>query len=254
VPWQALIEAALLPPGLPLLLLTAGLLLRRRLLGTLASICGLALLYLASAPFAADAFLAGLEQRAPALTAVPAQAQAIVVLGAGRLSAPEYGGGETETVNHYGLERLRYAAYLARRSGLPLLVTGGSTVQGQVGVAELSRPLLETEFGVSPRWIEASSRNTYENAANAYAILAPLGIERVLVVTHAAHMPRALWSFRQVGFEPVAAPTGFAARGRRHADPLLRLLPSAHALARSRFAAHEWLGLAWYRLRYSDAG
>ena len=52
------------------------------------------------------------------------EAQAIVVLGAGkRTHAPEFGG---ETVNRLALERLRYAATLARETRLPMLVSGGA--------------------------------------------------------------------------------------------------------------------------------
>src|SRR5687768_247312 len=47
---------------------------------------------------------------------------AIVILGGGAHRAPEYG---SNTVAAATLERLRYGAYLQRRTGKPILVTSG---------------------------------------------------------------------------------------------------------------------------------
>src|SRR5258707_4562639 len=64
----------------------------------------------------------------PALTQLQIEAAArephaaIVILGAGRrVYAPEFGG---ETVDEFGLERVRYGAALARLTELPVLVSG----------------------------------------------------------------------------------------------------------------------------------
>ena len=52
-----------------------------------------------------------------------ADAQAIVILGGGgqRSFAPEYGGPAADPVL---LEKLNYGAFIARKTGLPILVTG----------------------------------------------------------------------------------------------------------------------------------
>lgn len=242
---RELIDSLLTPPGMGLALILAGLLLwrfRRWSLSLL--VAGVVIVYALSTPVAAKALLGLLESAYPALEQVPEGVGAIVVLGAGRNeSAPEYGGGDT--VNALGLERLRYAAYLHRRTDLPILLTGGATQGEPEAVAELAEVALSRDFQVEVRWLEGRSRNTYENAVDSARILEAEGIRRVLVVTHAAHMPRAMWCFREAGLDPVAAPTGFLGHD---ADP--GWLPSAFAQLRSTLALHELVGGLWYRLHY----
>lgn len=68
--------------------------------------------------------------------------------------------------------------------------------------AELIGDLL-AEFGV-PRdaiVLETESRNTYENAINSHAIIQSHGWRSAVLVTSAAHMPRALAVFKHAGIE-----------------------------------------------------
>jgi len=241
----------LLPPGFIIVIALLGLALRRRwptVGGTLVVLAIVALTAL-SLPITARQLLAVLEDGVKPLPAEGWQAQAIIVLGGGRLeAAPEYRG---DTVSAATLERLRYGARLQRATGLPLLVSGGSVYGEKVPEAELMRQALEQDFQVTPKWVEGQSRNTYQNAAYSKTILAATGVQRVVLVTHASHMPRAEWAFRQVGFETVSAPTGFETvdDNRR----LIDFMPSAHGLHQSSRALHEYLGLWWYQLRYRAA-
>ena len=177
-------------------------------------------------------------------------AEAIVVLSAGRhYDAPEAGG--RDIVGPLTLERLRYGAQLHRATGLPVLMTGGAPEDGErAPLAELMRRSFEQDFGLPVAWTEAESTNTAENAFLSAAILLPLGIDRVYVVTHAWHMPRARFIFEQAGFTVVPA-------GTAHMRPLTVLdlyhfLPQANGLQASYYAMHELLGLAWYHLRYGE--
>src|SRR4030095_2797202 len=87
-------------------------------------------------------------------------AQAIVILGGGtRRDAPEYGG---DTLGELTLERVRYGARVARLTGLPVLVTGGSVLGGETE-AKLMRQSLEAEFSGGVRWAEDRSRNNHDN-------------------------------------------------------------------------------------------
>ena len=247
----ALLERLIEPPGGIIWLILAGLWLWRRrprwgygLVGT-----GAALLFLASLPIVSGALMGALEPY-PALTAAALEnpsAQAIVVLGAGRYkAAEEYGG---DTVNALALERLRYAAWLARRSGLPLLVSGGLGKNGQPPEAVMMRQILEQEYGLTVRWVEPRSRTTYENAEYSVEILKAAGITHIYLVTHAWHLPRALWSFHQFQLDVTPAPTAFAGLGHGPRE-LQDFLPSARALKFTAFAFHEMVGNVWYRLRY----
>ena len=197
-------------------------------------------------------FVAGaLERSLYAHPAMPPDAEVpaagvIVVLGAGSYrDPPEYEG--SDTVGRLTLERLRYAASLHRRSGLPLLVTGGRTLPGTPAEAAAMALSLEDDFGIGVRFVEDRSRNTAENAANSARMLSEAGISRIVLVTHAVHMARAVRAFEGQGLEVVPAPTVIASEGPAGAASWL---PTASALARSARALHEHIGLLWYRLRY----
>jgi uncharacterized SAM-binding protein YcdF (DUF218 family) len=189
-----------------------------------------------SLPVVGNALLRSQEVSAPLAPEALVGAQAIVVLGGGtNYMAPEYGG---DTVSRYTLERLRYAALLHRRSGLPLLVTGGAPFGGQPE-ARLMQAVLEQEFGIKVRWVETESRDTAENASLSARMLKDTGIQRIVLVSQAWHLPRAVAAFERQGFAVTPAATGFT----RDSPSLLEnLLPSALALERSRTALNEWLG------------
>jgi len=246
------LKALVLPPGGPIFLMLFGLLLLRRTrrAGIIVLGGGLALLYVFSLPTFSRALLAQLETY-PALAPeqiTPGNAGAIVVLGGGRYpNAPEYGG---DTVSGRALVRLRYGAYLQRRTGLPIVVTGGSVFGEAVAEAQLMRRVLVNELQIDTVWEERASRNTAENAFLTKALLEPKGIQRVYLVTDATHMPRAVEMFQRTGLEVIPAPTAFATSTRDGHAGILDWLPSSGALSGTRFAFHEFIGRWWYRLRY----
>ncbi|GAB4123039.1 MAG: YdcF family protein [Sideroxydans sp.] len=240
------IGAILLPPLNLLLLAALGLWLwhkRPRIARALVSIA-FALLWLLSTPIVADALLQALEGKPHALDTRQHAAEAIVVLGGGTyFHAAEYGG---DTVGRETLQRLRYAATLQRQTGLPILVSGGNPERGDSTEAEQMQQTLERELGVPVRWREDESNNTWQNARMSFALLQAEGISRIYLVTHAWHMPRAVFAFRAAGFHVVPAPTAYTTR---HHTDVLDFLPSSRALDRSRWFLHELIGLLWYRLQ-----
>lgn len=246
-----LIHLVLLPPLSLVLLYGAGLLLRRRhpRLGLMVGRAALALLLVLSTNFAATALLRPLERMEPPLRTPAAKgAQAIVILAAGSLPrAPEYG--NQDVPDHITLARLRYGARLQHETGLPILVSGGNAdpARGLQPKAEGMARALREDFRTPVQWVEADSETTAENAANSARVLASAGVRRVLLVTDAMHMARAKLVFEHAGLEVVAAPTAYFTT--RAFSPL-QLLPSASGMAGSYYAAYEWLGLLWYRLRH----
>lgn len=243
-----LIDSLLLPPGGLILLAFIGLLLWRLRLGRRLFVFALLLIWLFSLPVTARLLMAGLE-RTPALSEARIEqtdAEAIVVLGAGRyLKAPEYG---EDSVSRNTLFRLRYAAWLAKRSGLPVIPSGGIPLIAGASEARINGDLLRDEFGVRVDQIEQRSRNTWENARYTAQLMKKLGIERILLVTDAAHMPRALYAFEHNGIQSIPAPTGFVNIPDQEYS-WLDTLPSANAMADSAYALHEYLGLLWYAFR-----
>lgn len=240
------VELLLLPPGGLFVLAAAGLLLlrtRRRRLGTVLVTLAVGLLYCLATPLAMVPLIAPLDRYPPLdPSSVPSEGrQAIAILSAGvRSGAREYG---RDVPSQAAMERLRYGAWLHRRLSVPILVTGRT---GQV----MARTL-EDELGVTPRWVEDRSTNTHQHVEHSAALLAEAGVERLYVVTHYWHMPRAMAAFRKLGLEVVPAPMGFA---RIAPDPFSPrwLMPTSGALHASATALHEWVGRVWYRARYGD--
>jgi uncharacterized SAM-binding protein YcdF (DUF218 family) len=247
--WSAL----LLPPA-PLLLLAllgAWQLARRRVLGW--TLLGLALsgLWLTSTLGLAEVLKQRLLHPPPALTAGQIAAlrrapdTAIVVLGAGRRDlAPEYG---MATLTPLSMERLRYALWLARETGLPVAMSGGvgPGVPDGASEAEIGARIAAREFGRPLRWIEGASRDTRDNALRTAALLQPERITRIVLVTHDFHQRRAQRNFERAAahagwtVQIVPAPLGLASPG---PWTLGDWLPSGAGLRECSLVLREWLG------------
>jgi len=78
-------------------------------------------------------------------------------------SARRGSSGAAETLSPLSMQRLRYGAWLARRTGLPIAVTGGALEQEATPLAVLAAHVLETEHGLQPIVAEAASDTTWEN-------------------------------------------------------------------------------------------
>ena len=244
-----LIEALILPPGSLLVLALGGLLLSHRRLGRRLLAFSVLLLTFLSLPVTSDLLYSVLEREVAITPERIGQdrPQAIVVLGGGRnLDAPEYA---RDSLRPRALARLRYAAKLSREHGLPVIPSGGNP--GAVGEAEavIARDLLQQEFGVPVLDIERRSNTTWENARYTAQLMKKHGIERVILVTDAGHMARALYAFARNGISPTPAPSHYLSSKTQEISALGRYLPSARALHESSDALHEFLGLLWYRLK-----
>ncbi|MBI3546449.1 MAG: YdcF family protein [Gammaproteobacteria bacterium] len=250
------IEALLLiPPGIIIVVALLGFLIQIRwmLVGSLIVVLSVAALLVLSLPLTGYQFIHDLESRFPPLKIGASQEApapgAIVVLGAGRYTdAVEFG--EGDSVSSAALERLRYAVYLHRATHLPILISGGSPYGENVSEAELMKISLTRDFQVEPKWVENKSATTFENAKFSKAILSEAGIKRVYLVTHASHMPRAVWAFENAGVNTIPAPMGFTTLNKEDRQTL-GYFPSAYGLQLSSRAWRERLGLFWYQRKYA---
>ncbi len=244
---QQLIKSLLLPPGGLILLGLLGLVLIHRRLGKALIFLSLLGFYALSTPLVSGLLMSGLETY-PALSTGEARAsgaEAIVVLGGGRyLDAPEYGG---DSIRSLHLERLRYAAWLARRTGLPIIPSGGVVITEGAPEAWLARDILKNEFNVKVAAVEDVSRTTRENAQLTKVVLDRLGIGRILLVTHAWHMPRAMEAMIKAGVNAAPAPTSFQYKDDDE-EHFRDWLPDASAFLASYWAIHEYVGRLWYRI------
>ena len=254
--FKRLFDALVLPPGGPLVLMALGLALWRRMtaLGLALTATGLTALYLACTGAVGSWLLGPVEQRHPPLAPLALREamrqpperrpQAIVVLGGGArrgvLDAPD-----GESVNARTLERVAAGLRAQRATGLPILVSGGVPVNAQRSEAALMARAL-TDLGGQARWVEATSLDTADNATGTRDTLAAEGIRRVLLVTHAYHLPRAVLTFERAGLEVMPMPAAWLAQP---VDDWRAWLPGAGALELTWIALHERAGLAWYRWR-----
>jgi uncharacterized SAM-binding protein YcdF (DUF218 family) len=253
---KPLLSTLALPPAGPLLLLALSAWLvwpdrartvRRRVGLTLLCVSSLALWLLSC-----HAVAVWLSQTLlPQTTALPPDriaqlrlqgAQAVVVLGGGVLrEAPEYSQAQPNATT---AERLRYGLKISRESGLPLGFAGGI---GWAAAGQKDQPseaqaalALAQDYRQNIRWIDAQSRDTAENAYQMRTLMSQDQIRRIVLVTHAWHMPRSQAHFEKAGFEVMAAPMGFV---RPRTRPALEWLPSARGLMASQEVLREWLAL-----------
>ena len=194
-------------------------------------------------PVVADAMLDSLERRIAAPAAGSPVPKAIIVLGAEIRRTSD---SPSVVVGRLSLERLAWAARLQRKTGLPVLISGGAVQDDLPPIADIMAESLREDFRVPVQWRETRSQTTWDNAVFSAEILKKEGITSVYVVTHAWHMRRALLAFRGTGLTVTAAPTP---PDRRSGAILDDFVPRASTWTVSYYALHEWIGYAWYALR-----
>ena len=219
-------------------------------LGVAVAAGSLVLMLLFSMPVFTGILMNGLQPY-PAITEqnmkqVLKNADALVVLGGGqRRHSPEF---EEDTASEYTLERIRYAAWLAKRTGLPLIISGGKLAKDSRPIAEIMQDILQKEFVVIVDDVENASRNTFENARYTAELLNKHKMKKIALITHAWHMPRAKKAFEHFDIKVIPAPTAFYTQP--ESLSLSQFIPSTNALNYSRMAFHEILGQFWYDLVY----
>ncbi len=235
---------ALPPTGLLLSALIGLAMIRRHpRAGSALSAASVGVLLALSTPIVASALVRLLDKSPPLDLAVARTAQAIVIPGGGvRRNAAEYGG---DTLGRLSLERVRYGARLAKQTGLPVLVTGGSVLGDSETEAALMRKALTEEFGVPVRWIESRSRNTRENAQLSAEILKAADIQTIVLVMHSFDVPRTTLEYERAGIRVIPAPTGIFGH---EIELPMDLMPGITGLNASYFACYEFAALAVSRL------
>jgi uncharacterized SAM-binding protein YcdF (DUF218 family) len=247
------VTGLLLPPGIFILLLSCMSLrqsMNRNGGHALALLVVAASLWAFSAAPLSDRLMADLEKG----QSIPADPKdgVIVLLGGGvEGGAPDAGGTGVPTGDM--MVRLVAAARLQRRTGLPLVVSGGQAFENMSPEAPVLRRLL-VDLGVPPARIlvEDKSRDTRENAALTRRLLERRSLRKAILVTSAFHMRRARFLFEREGVDVVSYPTDFRTwPGKTYGRQ--DYLPTASALRNSVLALKECLGYGWYRLSLRGA-
>ncbi|PKL95524.1 MAG: YdcF family protein [Gammaproteobacteria bacterium HGW-Gammaproteobacteria-8] len=243
---EKILTALVLPPGGLLLLAALGLLLAWRGWRSGPWLGGGALLalWLLATPAVSDLLRFSLERRFPPQD--PARmpsADAIVLLGGGLMPShrrnpfPDLG---------RAADRYWHAFRLWRAGRAPeILISGGALPWTDAAASEAEAALgLLVDLGIPAQrvLIEPASLNTRQNADLSAEILRGRGARRILLVTSALHMRRALRQFDNTGLEVIPAATDHEVGD--EPPGLLRWLPDSEALDGSRRALKEYLGHA----------
>jgi len=211
----------------------------RRGSGWRGPLAGVALAWLAlwSLPVVSHAFRWWWESPYPPVVASSApQAQAVVLLGGGIRPAGLDGSAANMGA---AADRMWMAAELMRAGKAPVVVLSGGSNPTESATSEaqaMQQVLLALGVPQAAMRLEERSRNTRQNASETAALLLPQGQRRILLVTSALHMRRAVRLFQAQGFDVIPAPTDHEGR--------LRLLwqdawPEADALEGSARAIKE---------------
>jgi uncharacterized SAM-binding protein YcdF (DUF218 family) len=202
-----------------------------------------------STPAIAHLSLGTLEWCYPPVEQRSKNAEAIVVLGGG-MDPPDATRLHAEMDENTLFRCLHAAAVYRGGKPCPVVVCGGAIYGGKTTppLAHLMRDFLRDQ-GVQDDDIivEARSRTTHENAVECSKLLDQRRIRKVILVTDAVHMFRALRSFRNQGIQ--AVPSACHHSATEFEWTVMDFLPSANAVRNHQRAFHEWLGCAWYWVR-----
>lgn len=229
-------------------LLALGLLMLRRWQRAGTRLIGLALAVLLLAGWLPlpDALLRQLESRYPALPA-PADVAGLLVLGGALEPAYVWEGHGQPALNGAAERMVAALPLLQEHPSWTLLFTGGEGELFGRGLSEAGRArLFFAAMGVAPQRLlfESASRTTYENAVMSAALPGVDKTRRWLLVTSAWHMPRALATFAQAGWNVVPYPVDYRS-GQRTPWTQYSL---AEGAARWQLVLHECVGWLAYRL------
>jgi len=202
---------------------------------------------LAMTPLLANQLLTLLERAAPIDPACRIDAPTVAVMLAGGIDQKPADASDFGAIGIASRRRFDSGlAYWRKHPGTTLVISGGPARHGFPAESRLLAAYAAA-FGVPDTAIrvETKSTSTWENAFSV-SDMVPAVPRRIALVTSALHMPRARLAFESAGFAvcPIRADPRYTENDFPDA-----LLPGSSALRKTEAALHEFVGLAYYRLR-----
>ncbi len=159
-------------------------------------------------------------------------------------------------------DRVLYAAKLYHTGVAKNLLLSGGTISWYgdrmtTPAMDMLQILALTGVPSEACWLQTQSQNTYEDALYSAELLKEQGIEEIILVTSAAHMPRSVALFEKQGLTVIPAPTDYnltEAAWTSLWHPtwqtlLTGLIPKANYLSSNTSILKEYLGMLMYSLR-----
>ena len=165
---------------------------------------------------------------------------AIVVLSSGAYNRHTLGGDS--------FNRLFEGFKLYKRYRVPIIVSGGRATS-TFSITKIMRKIL-VDIGVKKHYVitEDKSNDTFENALYVLRICRMRNFRRIILVTSAYHMPRAMFLFNNYksGVKIIPYPTDFKTDLRYN---IYGYFPQLGYLSISMEALHEYAGYAYYYVK-----
>jgi uncharacterized SAM-binding protein YcdF (DUF218 family) len=168
----------------------------------------------------------------------------VVVLGGGHISDPKLP--ITSQISGESLVRLVEGIRIYKKYSHVKLILSGGRGFGSIPCAEVMAHVAK-ELGVDENDIilESQSKDTKDEAQ----LIKPLvENDHFILVTSASHMPRSMALFKKLGMNPIPSPTGHLAIRKEGLSPS-SFFPSAGDFLKTEKVFHEYLGIAWAKLR-----
>ncbi|WP_234494098.1 envelope biogenesis factor ElyC [Vibrio maritimus] len=245
---KKLVSALLMPLPAMLILGFLGLLLimftTRRKFGSLMVLVSLCGTFLIAFQPLSSRLLMPLERQYSAFLPINESIDYVMVLGGGHVVDDDIP--PTSELSRTSLMRLSEGIRVMRMyPGSKLILSGyagGTDVSHARVMAKVALAL-----GVSKPDIVLleSAKDTWEEARQASAFVQS---KKMVLVTSASHMQRAMYEFEAAGLKPYPAPTNFLAQENVE-QAWQRYAPQARYLEQTERYWHETMGLVWQRLR-----
>ncbi|WOT06362.1 YdcF family protein [Shewanella youngdeokensis] len=240
---KKIISQLLMPVPLVIILIALGyLVIRHRKLARASLAIAVGMLIVLCSGFGSNMLLAPLENKYPVNHDPIEQPCFVMVLGSGH----------NEAKNQTAVQQLSPTALARLSEGLrqlslghacQLVVSGWSGGINKRAHADVMFDAA-VELGVNPSTIIKLplAKDTIEEAQ--YMQLEMMDAP-IRLVTSASHMPRSMMIFKQIGLNVSAAPSDFAQR------QVSWWYFDAQSLLSSQRAIHEYIGLAWFKLKHA---
>jgi len=250
---KKIITLAIYPLSLCLTALVVGLFFiwftRKQKLGKIIVTIGVVVLIFFSYGFLSNHLLSSLENEYSPLTDLKEVhgVKWIVVLGGGIVSDPKLPA--NGQISSSSLSRLVEGIRIHNNLIDSKLILSGGAVFDPVPEAKVMSEVALT-LGVTPEdmLLELNSKDTDDQAKLIRKIANLDENERFILITSASHMPRAVTLFRSFGMQPIPAPIDFGVKNQIGVNPKNFFL-TASGLRKMERVFHEYLGLAWTRLK-----
>ena len=168
----------------------------------------------------------------------------IVVLGGGHISDPQIP--INSQLSDASIARLVEGIRLLNMlSESKLILSGGSAFDPVPNAKVIAEVALAIGVAEQDLVLESVSKDTKDEARLIKKIV---GNDRFVLVTSASHMSRSMALFEKLGMQPIPAPTNYWVKKRQRISPGI-FFPNSDSLRKAARAFHEYLGLAWGKLR-----